>query len=181
METYIALLRGINVSGKNLIKMEDLRAGFADMDYTSCKTYIQSGNIVFDAKKTSTEVLENKVHDYLVKKYKLDVPVLVRSLDYWKQAIAQNPFLVNSTVETKNLHITFLSQAPVQKFDVSKLEAQKFQDDYVLKDDIFYLKVHAGYSDSKLGNAFLEKLFKVQATTRNWNTVCKILELAEKA
>ncbi len=177
MPTYIALLRGVNVSGKNLLNMKALVAALEANGFTACKTYIQSGNIVFDSPKKTTAVLEKNIHEMLEKTFQLNVPVLVRSAEFWKQAIADNPFVDQANTDTKSLHITFLSQAPDQTFDNEKLTSQKFKDDYKLIEDRFYLKVHAGYSDSKLGNAFLEKVFKVGATTRNWNTVCKLSEL----
>lgn len=177
MPTYIAVLRGINVSGKNIIKMDALKSALQSNGFKQVKTYIQSGNIVFETVASKNSVLEKRIHSLLQDEFSLTVPVLVRSLEEWFHIIAKNPFANSAGVDPKQLHCTLLSSVP-DEIDEEKLNRVKQDDDYQCIEDVVYLNVKAGYSDTKLSNAFLEKQLGRTATTRNWSTMLKLLELA---
>jgi uncharacterized protein (DUF1697 family) len=178
MPTYIALLRGINVSGHNLIKMAALQASCVALGYERVQTYLQSGNIVFDAKKSSDAKLAAEIAKRLVRDHELDVPVLVKSAAEWTRIAQENPFLTEPGLDATKLHVTLLA-APPQKARLEKLAAiQAGPDRYVVAGDRVYLHCPAGYGNSKLANPAVERALGVTATTRNWNTVTALQKLA---
>lgn len=177
MPTFIAVLRGINVSGKNIIRMEVLKEAMTRHGFKQVRTYIQSGNLVFETVAGKNSLLEKRLHTLILDEFDLSVPVLVRSLEEWFHIIVNNPYAKLPNADPKQLHCTLLSSVP-DEIDEEKLEHVKQDDEYQCIDDVVYLMVKAGYSDTKLSNAFLEKQFGRTATTRNWNTMLKLLDLA---
>ena len=176
MTRYVAFLRGINVSGQKLIKMEELRKHFEIPGFKNVVTYIQSGNVLFDAKETDTTKLRNKIEKQLAAKLGYEVAVLVRSIDEIKQAIERNPFSGIETDSTQKVYVTFLSGAPDSSLhaalDKYKSENEEFR---ILEREVYLLL--ASYGNTKLSNALIEKKLGLCATTRNWATLNKILEL----
>jgi uncharacterized protein (DUF1697 family) len=180
MTTYISILRGINVSGHRMIKMDALRQLFADLGFQNIQTYIQSGNIVFQDKKTDQRKLEKKIAKAITDKFSFDVPVIVKEFDELKQILSDNPFLTDNTKDTAHLHITFLADKPDQvNFD--KIKDRQYQaDEFHLVDKAIYLYCPNSYSNSKLTNSFFETKLKVTTTTRNWKTTNELLTIANK-
>lgn len=180
MQSYIAILRGINVSGKNKILMEDLRSLLSEMKLKDAKTYIQSGNIVFKSDgKLSNEKLAAKIEAGIKKKFGFDVPVIVRSEAELKKAIAANPFIKNKKTNPERMHITFLSSAP-DKALLKTLETfSSPPDEFHIDGKEIFLHCPVSYGETKLSNNFFEKKLKVTATTRNWKTVNTLLEMCE--
>lgn len=178
MKTYIALLRGINVSGKNLIKMDHLKVQLQKMGFVSVNTYIQSGNIVFSSDITDHKVLESEIEQMIEKKFGFQVPVWVRTLNEFIQIREQNPYIDNSNIDISKFHVTLLSGIPDSSL-VEKMEnIEKSDDEFILNQNTIYLYCKTGYGKTKLNNNFFEKKLKVIATTRNWKTVCKLIDLA---
>jgi uncharacterized protein (DUF1697 family) len=139
MGVRICILRGINVSGKNKILMADLQRWFRELGFDQVVTYIQSGNVVFVAPDDQPESsLTGMITDKIRLSGNLEVPVIIRALDEFKETLHHNPFLKDSGKEPDKLHVTFLSSIP--ESDRSKL--------------------------------------KVTATTRNWATVNKLVEIS---
>jgi uncharacterized protein (DUF1697 family) len=175
MSTYIALLRGINVSGQKLIKMAELREYLAELNYTNIKTYIQSGNIVFDTDNNSCETLETEIHNKIKEKYGFEVPTLVKSPDEFNEAVKRNPF---AEEDPKRVYITFLSHTP----ELTKVESLKEVDyspeKYVIDSKVVYFYSPDGYGKAKMNNNFFENKLKVDATTRNWKTVNVLIEMS---
>jgi uncharacterized protein (DUF1697 family) len=180
MQTYIAILRGINVGAQKKVLMAELKEVLKKLKLQDVTTYIQSGNVVFkSAEKLSNEDLAAKIEKVIHKHFKFEVPVIVRNADEWKKAIAANSFLKNKKNDLARLHITFLSAEP-EKALVD--EVKKFNsppDEFVINGKEVYLHTPVGYGETKLSNNFFEKKLKVTATTRNWNTVNKLMEMAE--
>lgn len=179
MTKYISILRGINVGGKRKILMADLKALYEQLGFTNITTYIQSGNVLFDvATKENSKQIGIKISKAIFDKYGFEVPVIIRTIDEIEKAIKNNPFLKNQAVDTANLHLTFLEDIPDishhQKIIEIEFPADKFQ---IIGKDVF-IACAGKYSDSKLTNAFFESKLKVAATTRNWQTVNKLMELA---
>src|SRR5690349_19631018 len=112
MTTYIAILRGINVGGNRMIKMDALKQLFAELGFKNIQTYIQSGNIVFQGKETDSRKLETKISAAITGKFTFDVPVIVIEYDDFRQIISDNPFLSDKKKDTAYLHVTFLSGEP---------------------------------------------------------------------
>lgn len=176
MSTYIAILRGINVSGKNKILMLDLKAIFESMDFKNVKTYIQSGNVIFDAK--SAKNLSDLIKDKINQKYSFNVPVIIRTVAEIDAILIQNPFLKQKNIELDKLHITFLAEQPTKE-NLDKINALQFEkDEFKVIGNEVYLHCPNGYGNTKLSNTFFENKLKVTATTRNWKTVNEILKLS---
>ena len=171
MPTYIALLRGINVSGHKLIKMERLRAALEDLGFDDFRTYIQSGNIVFNATKQSADSLAKKIAGKIFDDFGFSVPVLIRTAAEMAAVVQENPFLMEAGIDESKLHVTFLSdQAPSSAEKTLALLAAKSERFKICGREI-YLCLPDGYGNTKLSNSAIEKKLSVQATTRNWKTV----------
>jgi uncharacterized protein (DUF1697 family) len=178
--TYISILRGINVSGYRMIRMDALRQLIEDLGFNNIQTYIQSGNVVFQTNKAKSQDLEKKIADKITESFGFNVPVIVKEYLEIKQIVTDNPFLKDKTKDVSHLHITFLSARPEQEKS-DKLNEGAFQpDEFRLTDKVIYLYCPKGYSNSKLTNSFLESKLKVTATTRNWKTVNALINVAEK-
>ena len=177
MPTYVSLLRGINVSGKNRIPMTDLRALYARHGHTDVVTYVQSGNVVSRAGTRSARAVERSLAAAIVADLGLDVAVLVRTPTELRRVLEHNPFVVRGADPTK-LHVTFLateaSRAVTAALDGNEFEPDRFR---VQGREIF-VSCPGGYGRTVINNAWFERKLGVTATTRNWNTVSKLVELA---
>ncbi len=179
MQTCIALLRGVNVA-QNMLKMERLRQLLSEVGFKNVTTYLQSGNAVFQA-EGSTSSVSSSIEQKLAGETRRPVTVLVRTPGQLKTIIAHNPFLMEKGVDRSKLHVTFLADA-AGKDAVKKLDAiDAAADQFHAAGKEIYLYCPNGYGISKLSNSALEKALAVKATTRNWNTVNKLLEIAEKS
>ncbi len=177
MKTYVALLRGINVSGKNKINMADLKAMLASIGLSHVKTYIQSGNVVFKAEETAPAFLEKQIEKGIADAFKLEVPVLVRSKDDVQQLVAKNPFMAVDDIPEKGLYYVFLKQSPNADV-IAEFEATKYlNEDFLLIDTCVYLYVKNGYGKAKLNANVIARKLKVVATARNHKTMLRITEM----
>lgn len=175
MKTYIALLRGINVSGKNKILMADLTLLFQNLTFKDVKTYIQSGNVVFKTTKNQ-ELLSALISTTITKVLNLTIPVIIVNVDELKHTIVNNPFL-SKEVDTKKLYVVFLNKNPKE---IKKLKDFDFgKDQYIISNKIIYLKYDIGAGKTKLTNKIIENKLQLIATTRNWRTTNKLLELTD--
>jgi uncharacterized protein (DUF1697 family) len=179
MQTFISILRGINVSGQKKILMADLKVLYENLKFKDVRTYIQSGNVIFKSNEPLSDIeFEKKIEDQIFKKYDFHVPVIIRSEDEIRKIIAANPFLKEKNIDPKKLHVTFLSNIP-DKENVESIEKMDFSPDkFMISGKEVYLYVPNGYGETKISNTFFEKKLKVKATTRNWNTVNKLSELS---
>jgi len=178
METHIAMLRGINVGGHNQIKMAALRELFENLGFKQCQTYIQSGNVVFQAPKRSALGLVSKIEGEIVKRFGLAVSATIRSAAEMEKVTKTNPFLKTKGIDVTKLHVTFLSQEP-ERLSLKKLEGLAAAgEDFRGSGREIYLYCPNGYGNTKLNNNALEKVLAVSATTRNWNTVNRLYEMA---
>lgn len=182
MPVYLALLRGINVSGKKIIKMEDLRKLMEALGYADVKTYIQSGNVVFSNPEGDKALIEKTVEEAIEKQYGFDVSVFVVDKDKLDKAVINNPFTEGREEEAsgfKKLYVTFLSETPSDE-NMEKLHQSSIGDDLIeVIGDVLYFKLESKASDSKLSNNLIESKLKLRATTRNWNTTLKLLNMME--
>jgi uncharacterized protein (DUF1697 family) len=176
MTTYIALLRGVNVGG-NMLKMERLREIWADCGFQNVRTYIQSGNVIFNAKGTPKEWL-SKVEKKLAGETRLPVSVVVRSATELGKVISANPFLKQKGVDLTKLHLTFLLTAPSKSTLQELGQIESGADQFHCHRQDVYLYCPGGYGNTKLSNVRLEKVLGVKATTRNWNTVNTLYKMA---
>jgi uncharacterized protein (DUF1697 family) len=177
MKTHLALLRGINVSGQKLIKMEDLRKLLETAGFKNVSTYIQSGNVFVDTDETSKAKVADTIKELIKEKYGWDVGILMLDLPYLKKMVANNPFLKEKDLNLKQLYVTFLSDKPLNE-NIEKFRQFDVQNDIaILEGDVMYLKYAIGAGQTKLSNALIENKLKVVATSRNWNTTLKLLDL----
>ncbi len=181
METYISILRGINVGGKRMIKMEALREMFTGgLKFENVRSYIQSGNVLFQSKKSDPQKLAVLIEKTILKSFGFEVPVLVLMMDEMKRVVSNNPFLQDETRHAAHFHVTFLSAAPLSE-NVEKIKPETFAPDaFRVMDEAVYLYCPNKYSNSKLTNGFLENKLKVTATTRNWKTVLELVEMGAR-
>jgi uncharacterized protein (DUF1697 family) len=178
VNTFIALLRGINVGGKNSLRMKELVFLLEGIGARNIKTYIQSGNVVFRSVEKDFSKLSRKLTAEIKKCRGFEPHVLILPLDAMDEAMAQNPF-PDAESEPSSLHLGFLDAAPKNP-NLSKLESlKKGSERFRLVGSVFYLHAPEGIGRSKLAAAS-EKLLGVPMTDRNWRTVCKIRELANE-
>jgi uncharacterized protein (DUF1697 family) len=162
-----------------MIKMDALKKMYSDLGFVNIYTYIQSGNVVFQFKKSSSAKLENTIKDAISNEFGFDVPVLVKDTDEMQIVLKNNPFLKKKDVDLTKLHVTLLSQLPGQT-DLSKLkEYSFFPDEFIISEKTIYLYCPNGYGNTKLNNNFFENKLKVTATTRNWKTVNELVKIAK--
>jgi uncharacterized protein (DUF1697 family) len=179
MAVYISLLRGINVAAQKSIKMTELKALYEDLGLGNVKTYIQSGNVIFSSDETSA-ALQPKIRDAITQKFGFSVELMVCSILDWRRLIAANPFTKDGDRDPKYMHLTLLDKIPDAKIMDALGEVKTGEaEEYAIVDDAVYFYAPSGYGITKLSNNFWEKKLKVNATTRNWNTVNKLLETAE--
>jgi uncharacterized protein (DUF1697 family) len=179
MQTYISMLRGINVSGRNMIKMDALRTIYESLNFKNIKSYIQSGNVIFNTKPSKPKDLEKKIMTQIKKEFNFDIPVIVKETEELKTVFNNNPFLTKRKEDITKLHVTFLSQEP-EEIDIKKIKEGNYsEDEFIFIDKVVYLFCPNGYGNTKLTNTFFENKLKVTATTRNWKTVTELVNIAE--
>ena len=175
--TYVALLRGINLSGHKIVKMDRLRKAFEDLGFGEVKTYIQSGNVVFNAPARDPVSLAKKIEERIVRQFGFPVPVLVKTAAEVGDVIRNNPLVKEKDIDVSRLHVTFLSSAP-EKSALKMLDAIDAEDDrFCCAGEAVYLYCPNGYHATKLGNNVLGKMLKVGTTTRNWRTVNQLFQM----
>jgi len=170
MNNYVALFRGINVGGNNILPMKDLKQIMADLGYQDINTYIQSGNVTFRSIAPMTTEAEIKLSKAIENKKGFTPKVIFKAAAAFANAINQNPF---PTEDGKALHFFFLSSTPSEE-NLEKLTAMRSEGEaFKLIADVFYLYAPKGIGRSKLA-AGAEKALGVPVTARNWNTVEKL-------
>jgi uncharacterized protein (DUF1697 family) len=178
MNLYIALLRGINVSGQKLIVMAELKTLLINNGFENVITYIQSGNIIFHHPENDDSKIAEIIHHLILQKFGFDVMTLVYTKVKFEQCIHENPFLSDSSIDPKQLYFTFLESIPtfdrLEKLQQINVEPEK----YFFKYPMIYIHCTNGYGNTKISNQFFEQQLKVRASTRNFNTVKKLLALA---
>jgi uncharacterized protein (DUF1697 family) len=173
MSIYVALLRAVNVSGKNIIKMAELKQLFEAMRFAKVQTYIQSGNVLFES-DAEPVTLRQRIEDAIQKAFGLEVTVVLRTLTELEAVIADCPF-----ADVEQLYVSFLAGAPspdgIERLRAFPCESEEWQ----IRGQAVYILYRAGAGQSKLTNAVIEKRLGVASTARNWRTTLKLVELAK--
>jgi uncharacterized protein (DUF1697 family) len=178
MQTYISLLRAINVLGKHPIKMKDLKQLYEKLGFTQVQTYIQSGNVVFKSDSNNKSLLAVSITKAIREEYGYEVPVLVLDKAHLERVVNANPFTKQFSKDISFLHLTFLAGTPGQ-VDEEELRARlSGQEEMALTGEAVYLYCPHGYGRFRLDNNYLERKLGVRATSRNWKTTLKLLEMA---
>lgn len=175
--THIALLRGINVGGKNKLPMANLRAIFESLGCESVQTYIQSGNVLFNAKPALIKTLADNVSKQIKSELNLTVPVILRTANQLKKTIDACPFADRANAD-RLVHIFFLADRPTQaqlkSFNPPLAKGEQLE---IIGNEL-HLHLPNGIAKTKLTNASLDRALKTTTTARNWRTTNKLLKLA---
>ena len=175
---YIALLRGINLGGHKTIRMEALRACFEGLGCRKVRSYVQSGNVVFEGGEKDAARYVEEISKRILRDFGFAVPVLLRTSAELRRIIRQNPFLNQPEIDHSKLHVTFLSAAaPKSAADDLKVLAETPEQFHIRGREI-YLYCPNGYGRTKLSNNAIEKKLRLEATTRNWRSVQALSALA---
>jgi uncharacterized protein (DUF1697 family) len=180
MSVFISMLRGVNVGGHNLIKMDTLRALYGSLKLQDAQTYVQSGNVVFRTDETDSASIGKKIQQSLHLKCGIDCEIILRTADEMRQAIANNPFANRDGIEPAKLLVTFLAAVPSDESREKLLALEPDLEELHLVGRELYIYFPNGAGKSKLPWASLEKKLKFPpGTARNLNSVLKMLEIAE--
>lgn len=177
MPVFIALIRGINVGGHKKLKMADVKVFCEDLGLTSVRTHLQSGNVVFQTTRTDRAQLAKDLETAFL----VDARVILRTTAELRKAIAQNPMPGEAARGPSHYIIAFLSDKPKAAAMQALRDAYSGPEQMELLGAELYIHYGPGMGTSKLTNALIERKLGVSATSRNWNTVTKLLELAEEA
>lgn len=178
MKTYIALFRAINVGGNNALPMKELVTILEALGSQKVKTYIQSGNAVFQNEEQDVQQLVSRIGAEIKNRCGFEPGILLIEPEVLEKAIAGNPF-PQGEAEPQTLHLGFLAAVPTHP-DLQSLERIKMESErFLLKDSVFYLHAPEGIGRSKLA-ANAEKYLGAPMTDRNWRTVCKIQDLVKE-
>lgn len=176
MGTYIALLRGINVGGKNSLPMKDLAGMFQRAGCEDVQTFIQSGNVVFQCGKDLARNVPDLLEAAILKEKKIRVPVVVRGASAWKKIIEHNPYLKGT--DPKWLHVGFLSGKP-KAVDVKTLDPERSApDEFQVIGSEVYFKLPNGIGKSRLTSQYFDSKLHMVITIRNWSTVLSLMEMS---
>jgi len=179
MPTYIALLRGINVGGHRSVPMAALREVHARLGHTDVVTYIQSGNVVFDAGSHDVALLSRTIEQAITAEFGIDVPVIIRTPAEVSAIIESSPYATTGA-DPARLAVAFLAEPPAMDQAGGIDATALLPDEFALADREVYLHCPTGFGRTKLTNAYLEKQLGIAATTRNWRTVTELAALADR-
>ena len=182
MHTYIALLRGINVSGQKKIPMVELKLMMEGLGLQNVTTYIQSGNVVFATEEQNITIsyLEKKIKKQIQESFGFQVAVLIKSKTGFEEIISMNPYNDPDAIANKLVYFVLLQKIPERK-NLAAFEKEVYEnEDFLVKDECVDLLCRNGYGRAKLNNNRVERKLKVEATTRNYGTMIKLLEIAGK-
>jgi uncharacterized protein (DUF1697 family) len=177
--TYVALLRGINVGGKNMLPMKALKEIFVEAGCENVRTYIQSGNVVFSAAPGVSAELPGLITARIAVRFGSRTPVLLRTTEQLRTVISNNPFLDAGAAE-ETLHVAFLADLPGPHLVDALDPGRSPPDAFIVRGQEIYLHLPNGAGSTKLSNAYFDSKLATTSTGRNWRTVNKLLELMEE-
>jgi uncharacterized protein (DUF1697 family) len=180
MTTHLALLRGINVSGHNMIKMEALKTTLEAVGFQNVQTYIQSGNVFVDAEEENPAAVGFKIKQEIFKVFGHEVPVVVIGKTDLVACFKNNPFMKEKDLDIKKIYVAFVSTT-LRNDSINDLKISQFKPDEASIDgNKIYIKYAVGAGKTRFDQKYIEKKLNVTATIRNWNTVTQLLQLFEE-
>ena len=180
MAVVICLLRGVNVSGHNKIKMDELRALCERLKLRDVRTHLQSGNVVFRTGERDLKKLGCRIGDAIEGKFGFRPVIVLRTAEEWRGAMARNPFVGRRSIDPPKLLVNFLEAAPADGVR-EKLGARKTAPDELVVDGReLYMRLPNGVAEATVPWTTVERLLGVAATGRNWNSVTKLMAIAEE-
>jgi uncharacterized protein (DUF1697 family) len=177
MNTYILLLRGINVGGHKKIKMAEFKTALEKLKFKEVQTYIQSGNVIFKHAEENLKTLTEIIESTIIKKYNFETKALVIGAKEFIKIFINNPYLPEKENELEKLYCTLLLSVPEESKIALLKEVDSPQDEFIFGLDCIYFLYHNGYGKAKISNPLVESKLKVSATTRNWKTITKLVEM----
>lgn len=179
--TYIALLRGINVGGRNRLAMADLRDVLADLGHADVRTYVQSGNAVFTSRRADPDAIEEELTQRLSTDAGVSPTVMVRSADELAAIVEDNPYARQGSDQPTTVHVGFLSAEPAEPF-LFAIDTDEYAPEQLsVGDRVVYLHLPGGLGRSRLAIELERRRGDVEMTVRNWRTVTKLLEMAQES
>lgn len=176
MATWIALLRGINVLGRNVVPMKTFAAALERGGFRKVRTYIQSGNVIFQISRGTAAELARRIGRIVLKDFGFQPWVIVLNAEDLKRAAAANPFPQAQSTPTA-LHLFFLDGAPRAPDLESLGRLRSGKEDFALRGEVLYLYTPDGFAQSKIRGR-IERCMGADATARNWRTVTQLIEMA---
>jgi uncharacterized protein (DUF1697 family) len=173
---YVALLRGINVGGKTMVKMAELREWFTGLGFTNVVTYINSGNVGFDARKMSDKKLARTIETAIEKNLGYAVSVMIRTREEIADVLAHNPF-EGKFESHKQMHVLFGREEILKDLEKKIMEFGSDDEEVAVRGRDIYALLRGSVAESEIGRGLLERKLKIQLTGRNWRTVQKLAEL----
>ncbi|AMA48552.1 MULTISPECIES: DUF1697 domain-containing protein [Flavobacterium] len=177
MKKHLALLRGINVSGHNMIKMDDLKVLLERMGFENVVTYIQSGNVFFECEEANGPSVGFKIKQEIFKEWGYEVPVMVLGKEDLEGALSNNPYLKEKEADPSKIYFAFLNkelnESAIHDLKISQVKP----DEATVDKNRIYLKYINGAGKTRMDNKYIEKKLNVLSTIRNFNTVTKLLEM----
>ncbi len=178
MKTFIALLRGINVSGQKKIPMVDLRNLLGDEGFVNVKTYIQSGNVVFRLDVKDEKSIAETISKAILKKFGFDVSVLVKTPENFQAIFEASPF---SDEALKKSYFMLLFDKPKPELAKQIKQLSTSEEQFTITENCIYFFSLNGYGKTKFNNNFFERKLNIIATARNYNTMLKLLSLSAES
>ncbi len=175
----ISMLRAVNVGGHNKVKMEALRELYEELECRGCQTYVQSGNVIFKAKDKSLTKLAARIEEDIERKFGFHSDVILRTLPELREVITRNPFAERSGIEPGKLLVNFLAADPGEEARKKVLEVNVAPEELMINGREMFIYFPHGQGRTKLPVAAIQRILKTPATGRNWNSVTKMLEIAE--
>jgi uncharacterized protein (DUF1697 family) len=179
MPAIISLLRAVNLPGHNKVKMDELRDLYESLGLRGAQTYVASGNVVFKTDVKDMARLQKKIEDAIEEAYGFRTGVMLRTSNEMKDIIRRNPFAKRSSIEPNKLVVSFLTGEPGAESKQKIAQIKVGPEELYLDGRELYIYYAGGIGTSKLTAALIERALKVSGTARNWNTVTKLLEMAE--
>jgi uncharacterized protein (DUF1697 family) len=181
MGIYVSLLRGINVGGQKKLPMGTLRQIYQDLGFSRIKTYLQSGNVVFESPQTDQGLLTKQIEDAIQQSCGYALQVYIRTKDEILGIAANNPFLSDKNADTSKLHVSFLYRLPTETTWSKVVLPENIPDQCARGETVIYLYYPNGYSKTKIPASYFEKLLAVPLTDRNWNTVSALARMVDES
>jgi uncharacterized protein (DUF1697 family) len=179
MPVIISMLRGVNLGAHNRMSMEALRDVYESLKLLDVRTFIQSGNVLFKTEEREIETLVEKIQDAIERRFKFRPDVIVRTAAELRDVIARNPFARRRGIDPAKLLITFLDKDPGEKARQHIRKLNTDPEEVRIDGREIYTYFPEGMARPKLSWASIEKILKTSGTGRNWNSVTKMLEMAE--
>ncbi|MBW4361767.1 DUF1697 domain-containing protein [Flavobacterium taihuense] len=180
MTTHLALLRGINVSGHNMIKMDALKTTLEAIGFKNVQTYIQSGNVFVDTEEENPASVGFKIKQEIFKAFGHEVPIVVIGKSDLEKSLKNNPFLKENDVDSKKLYVAFVSIA-LRSDSINDLKMSQVKpDEASIDENRIFIKYAVGAGKTKFDQKYIEKKLNVTATIRNWNTVTQLFKMYEE-